>query len=88
MGFPEQPEMALSKNGSNIINQLDFVYPTCSDKPIHNIDCKLKTPLYPIIMYNNNSIMVYIYIQLYIYTKHFYYDIMRVLVVIYQGSTI
>ena len=67
MGFPEQPEMALSKNGSNIINQLDFVYPTCSDKPIHNIDCKLKTPLYPIIMYNNNSIMVYIYNYIYIY---------------------
>ena len=67
MGFPEQPEMALSKNGSNIINQLDFVYPTCSDKPIHNIDCKLKTPLYPIIMYNNNSIMVYIYTTIYIY---------------------
>ena len=67
MGFPEQPEMALSKNGSNIINQLDFVYPTCSDKRIHNIDFKLKTPLYPIIMYNNNSIMVYIYTTIYIY---------------------
>ena len=68
MGFPEQPEMALSKNGSNMINQLDFVYPTCSDKPIHNIDCKLNTPLYPIIMYYSIIIVLwYICIQLYIY---------------------